>query len=299
MAMTTGIGVDAIKSKGWLGAHRWLLLRRVSQAGVLLLFLLGPWFDWWLIKGNIVSSRVLDTVPLSDPLVLLQTLMAGHPLTSTALIGGLIVTAFYLLVGGRVYCSWVCPVNPITDLANWLRTRLGLRGGSHPPRSTRYALLVMVLLLPLVTGSLAWELINPVSAVFRGLVYGMGLTWGVVLAVLLLDLLMGSRLWCGRFCPVGAFYGLLGRFALLRVSAARREQCDDCMDCFAVCPESQVIKPALKGAPLGNGPVVLAGDCTNCGRCIDVCAKDVFLFSTRFHNHMASRVMSNNGGLVP
>lgn len=47
------------------------------------------------------------------------------------------------------------------------------------------------------------------------------------------------------------------------------------------CPEPQVLKPALKGAH-GHGPVILARDCTNCGRCMDVCALDVFAFGPRF-----------------
>jgi len=56
------------------------------------------------------------------------------------------------------------------------------------------------------------------------------------------------------------------------------------MDCFEVCPEPQVIRPALKGAGKGVGPVILASNCTNCGRCIDVCSKDVFTFGLRFDN---------------
>jgi len=120
--------------------------------------------------------------------------------------------------------------------------------------------------------------------VFRGLVFGMGAAWGLLAAVFLLDLLISRRAWCGHLCPVGAFYSLIGTASLVRVSAADREQCDDCMDCFAVCPEHQVIRPALKGAERGIGPLIMSGNCTNCGRCIDVCARDVFRFSTRFHN---------------
>jgi ferredoxin-type protein NapH len=40
-----------------------------------------------------------------------------------------------------------------------------------------------------------------------------------------------------------------------------------------------VITPALKGR---DGPVIRAGACTNCGRCVDVCHKDVFRFTLRF-----------------
>ena len=36
---------------------------------------------------------------------------------------------------------------------------------------------------------------------------------------------------------------------------------------------------------LAEGPVILPGDCTNCGRCIDVCAMDVFRFTHRFDHH--------------
>ena len=41
-------GKTAIAEQGWFKAHKWLLLRRVSQFGVLLLFLLGPLFGLWL-----------------------------------------------------------------------------------------------------------------------------------------------------------------------------------------------------------------------------------------------------------
>jgi len=83
---------------------------------------------------------------------------------------------------------------------------------------------------------------------------------------------------------MGAFYGLIGSVSLTRVSAQNRTACNDCMDCFAVCPEPHVITPALRGVGTAVGPVILSGDCTNCGRCIDVCAKDVFRFDLRFHN---------------
>ncbi len=41
--------------------------------------------------------------------------------------GALVVVALYLVVGGRTYCSWVCPINVIIDTAHRLRERLGLK----------------------------------------------------------------------------------------------------------------------------------------------------------------------------
>lgn len=269
-------------TRGWLARHRWLLLRRISQLAILGLFLLGPLAGVWIVKGNLSSSLTLDWLPLTDPHLLLQVLLTGQVPERSAFIGALIVICAYLLIGGRVFCSWVCPVNLITDLAAWLRRKLDLKAGAQLSRSTRYWVLGLTLVLAAGTGTLVWEIFNPVSLAHRGLIFGMGLGWLVLLGVFLFDLLVAKHGWCGRLCPVGAFYSLLGLKSLVRVSAARREQCDDCMDCFAVCPEPQVIRPALKGAPKGIGPVILDINCTNCGRCIDVCDRGVFQFGSRF-----------------
>ncbi|HNE17607.1 MAG TPA: 4Fe-4S binding protein, partial [Rhodocyclaceae bacterium] len=121
--------------------QRWLILRRLSQASILLLFLAGPWFGLWLVKGNLSSSLTLDVLPLTDPLLLLQTLVTGHVPEATAFLGAALVTGFYLLVGGRVFCGWVCPVNIVTDAAAWTRRRLGIKTGRVPDADTRYWLL--------------------------------------------------------------------------------------------------------------------------------------------------------------
>lgn len=298
-------GLDAIAVKGWFYAYKWLLLRRLSQLSMLLLFLVGPFWGYWIVKGNLSSSLTLDILPLTDPYLLIQSLVTGHVPEQAAITGAIIVAVFYLLVGGRVFCSWVCPINPVTDTASWLRRRLGLKGSAHVSRSARYWILGMTILLAAVTGSIVWELINPVSIVHREIIFSMewvgsemgtagawvvmgGLAWMIVVTVFLYDFLVSRNGWCGHICPVGAFYSLLGKFSLLRVSAKRRSACNDCMDCFEVCPEPQVIRPALKGAEQKISPVIFSSNCTNCGRCIDVCAKDVFQFSTRFSNQELS-----------
>lgn len=277
-------GKAAVLEKGWWLAHQWLLLRRFTQLSILVLFLVGPLFGFWIVKGNLTSSLTLDVLPLTDPYILLQSFIAGHEIASTAFIGALIVTVFYLLVGGRVFCSWVCPINMVTDAADWFRRRFHIKGGARFSDKTRYWILLMTLLVAAVTTTIAWELVNPVSIVHRGIIFGSGFAAIVIVSIFLFDLLISRKGWCGHLCPVGAFYSLLGHFSFTRISASNREQCDDCMDCFMVCPEEQVIKPALKGASKGIGPIIMDMNCNNCGRCIDVCAKNVFTYSTRFNN---------------
>jgi ferredoxin-type protein NapH len=284
MSISTYPGQTVVAEKGWFAAYKWLLLRRFTQLGILALFLLGPWAGIWIVKGNLASSLTLDVLPLTDPYLLLQSFFAGHVLETTAVIGAIIVIGFYLLVGGRAYCSWVCPINIVTDAAGFLRDRLHLKGGTHFSRQVRYWILGMSLVLSVVTGTMAWELINPVSLVQRGIIFGLVSTWFIVAAIFLFDLFISRQGWCGHLCPVGAFYSILGIPSGVRVSAVNRSNCDDCMDCFMVCPENQVIRPALKGEADNIGPVIMSPNCTNCGRCIDVCAKEVFKFSLRFKN---------------
>ena len=287
-------GAEAIAVKGWIRANKWLILRRLSQLGILGLFLLGPLAGIWIVKGNLASSLTLDVLPLTDPYVLIQSILAGQWPITTAITGAAIVSVFYFLVGGRVYCSWICPVNIITDTAAWLRNKLGLKGGATFSRNTRFWLLGATLLLAVLTGTIAWELVNPVSIMFRGLIFGMGMAWGLIIAIFMLDLLISKRAWCGSLCPVGAFYSLLGHSSLLRISAVRRQACDDCMDCFVVCPEHHVINSALKEIPAGTGPMILSSQCTNCGRCIDVCAENVFQFDLRFNNSQTNSVTNKH-----
>ena len=276
------LAAEAITEKGWWLAHRFLVLRRLSQLSILLLFLIGPWFGWWLVKGNLNYSITLNTVPLADPLVLLQSLLTRHVPERNALIGAALVLVFYALVGGRAYCGWVCPVNLVTDAAAALRRRWDIRGGADFSGNTRFWMLGLILLLAATTGGIVWELVSPVSMLPRGLMFGMGAGWLLIGGIFLFDLFVMKNGWCGHLCPVGAFYSLLGRFSVVRVTANQRAACNDCLDCFTVCPEQQVIKLPLKGAKKGASPIILSGNCTNCGRCVDVCSKDVFTLTTRF-----------------
>ena len=287
------IGKEAIEKKGWWQAYKWLILRRLSQLSIMGLFMMIPICRWmnpeadcnlgWILKGNLASSKLFDTIPMTDPLLLLQMVASGFShIAMDAVIGAIVVFVLYLLVGGRVFCSWVCPVNIVTDAAFWLRTKLKLRGGTRFSRNIHYWVLGMVLVLSGVTGSLAYELINPVSMLHRGLFFGMSLGWFVILGIFLFDLFITKRGWCTHVCPMGAFYGLIGKLSPIRVRADARSACDDCGECYIVCPEAHILKPVLKGEEKGIPPVVLAGECTNCGRCIDVCAEEVFHFGTRF-----------------
>ncbi len=279
------LGHEVISNKGWFGAHKYLLARRFVQLVILGLFMLGPVAGFTLLKGNLSSSLALEFIPMTDPLLFLQMLAAGFfGMASSVIVGASLVLAFYLAVGGRVFCSWVCPVNIVTDSAHWLRRKLAIRGGTKLSPNIRYWMLAMVLILAFVSGTMVWELINPVSMLHRGMIFGFGFGWAIVLGVFLFDLLVARHGWCGHLCPMGALYSLIGKTALLRIHTPLRAVCDDCMECYEICPEPQILPLALKGARDGRPAVIISSECTNCGRCLDICGLNVFEFGLRFNN---------------
>lgn len=274
-------GREAREKLGWWRAYRFLILRRLSQLSIVLMFLSGPLWDFWILKGNYSSSLLFDLIPLTDPLITAESLATGYLPEWKTLLGAGIIVLIYALIASKAFCGWVCPLNIVTDCAAWLRRKLGIRQSAKLPRNLRYGILAMILIGSAVSGTLLWEWINPVAALGRVFVYGLGATLWLVLVVFLFDLLVVEHGWCGHLCPIGATYALIGAKSVVRVKVQDRQACDRCMDCYHVCPEPQVLRLPLHGKD-EDSQIVLSKDCISCGRCIDVCAENVFAFSTRF-----------------
>ncbi|HHF3034111.1 TPA: quinol dehydrogenase ferredoxin subunit NapH [Vibrio diabolicus] len=268
-------GKEAVEKLGWWRAHRFLILRRLCQLTIIALFMAGPTLG--ILTGNLSSSMLLDAVPLSDPLILLQALATGHVPEFNALLGVVIVVVFYAILAPRAFCAWVCPLNIVTDLAAWLRRKLNIKASYRWSPVIRYWLIPVLMLGSALSGAILWTWLDPVAALHRGLVFGMGAGWVLIALVFVLDLLLVEHGWCGHLCPLGATYGVIGRKSLLRVTAVRREDCTKCMDCFYVCPEPEVLRQPLKEGDRR----VMDQNCISCGRCLDVCPEHVFEFKNR------------------
>ncbi|MCF6340033.1 MAG: quinol dehydrogenase ferredoxin subunit NapH [Sulfurimonas sp.] len=258
--------------------YRYLFFRRFTQIGLLILYFGANAWGWTILMGNLSSSVFLKIVPLSDPYAALQMLAAGAIMSVDILLGVFIVAMFYLLIGGRAFCSWVCPVNIVTDAAALLRRKLDidLVSKKQPAsRNMRYWVLVLSLVISFIMGITAFEFISPISMLHRGIIFGLGFGWAAMLIIFLFDLFVLKNGWCGHICPLGGFYSLVGKFSLIKVKHTA-ENCTACMRCKTVCPEHQVLYMIDK-----ESLPVLSGECTNCARCIEVCDDDALSFSIR------------------
>lgn len=262
-----------------LKRNRYLISRRVVQLLLLGLFILSNIYGFKLLRGNLSAAKVLDLFYLADPYASLQMLSAGLLISVDIIIGSLLIILFYGLFVGRAFCSWVCPMNIVTDTAFWLRNKLKIKTSSNQQirfnKKARYWILGLSFIVSAVVGVAAFEYVSPISMLHRGLIYGMGTAWLVVLMVFIFDLLVLKHGWCGYLCPLGAFYSLIGRYNSIKVKHIK-ENCTDCNDCKVVCPEVQVL--GIIGKEDG---FISLGECTNCGRCIDVCEVNALMYSIK------------------
>ncbi|RJX28074.1 MAG: 4Fe-4S dicluster domain-containing protein [Desulfarculus sp.] len=120
---------------------------------------------------------------------------------------------------------------------------------------------VNLVLLPLADAPLrlAW----PEARYFQGA----ALIGAVFIAALLLNLWL-PRFYCRFVCPLGALFGLLGRFSLWRVGKTQAD-CSACVACDAYC----------EGACRPQG-VIHAAECVLCLNCLDLCPDQVIDYRT-------------------
>jgi len=268
---------------------KYLILRRIVQIGLLVLYFMGSWYGWRVLQGDLSTSLLFGKVPLSDPFALLQIFVTSAVVGVNVLIGAAIITLFYALIGGRAFCSWVCPVNMITDLAAWLRRKLLIDRIERKiwiSRNLRYYMIVLALIISAISGLAAFEIVSPITIFNRNVVFGiqvvegslgfaLGAGIGLLVAIFLFDLFAVKNGWCGHICPLGGVYSLIGKYSLIRVKH-NSDNCTLCMKCKSVCPEVEVLGMIGK-----RSEFVSKAECTNCGRCVDVCDDDALGFELR------------------
>lgn len=251
--------------------NRWTIGRRVIQVLVVLL-LATPAFGLTFFEGNLGSAAIFS-LWLSDPLAALQIFLLTGTMVSTLLLGTIVVLLFYGVLGGRVFCGWVCPVHLLTDLFDmlpWARKR--------QPINLRWKeiVLALTLILSVLLGLPIFETISPIGVAGRALTFGASSSLVILVLIVLAEQLLVRRIWCRSLCPLGGFYTLLGKMSPVAV-AYKPERCTHCGSCEGVCFVPEVLQPSLTE----SCERIHAGECSRCGACIGVCPEKALEFGLR------------------
>jgi ferredoxin-type protein NapH len=261
--------------------HTWRNRRWVTLILVNLLFVVSFWLDIQLLEGSLTASRFLG-FHLIDLNSALQVMLAHKHILVNLVIGTATVFVLWVLLGGRTFCSWVCPYHLLAEWAESLHVHLvGKRWVSDHAfhRGLRGMLWLLFAVLAWVTGYTVFETLSLTGILSRALIYGPGLALLWVLLWLLIEVFYSRRAWCRYFCPIGLTYGAVGLASPLHVSY-RLENCFHEGDCRKVCLVPHVLECVIKGRATAE-KMDIGADCTRCGLCVDVCPSGALRYEVK------------------
>ncbi|MCR5756304.1 MAG: 4Fe-4S binding protein [Selenomonas sp.] len=238
--------------------------RRLLQLFFLALLFPPLYFTGVYWYGTYISADLLG-VALTDPLTAMEITLAGksfHPVLWLSALPLIIVALLF----GRVFCSYVCPLNLLLELLPGTLTERKSQNSQLP-----IYILAMVLLLSLLISIPVHNTLSPVYAMMHVLLFGLGIEAILLGIVLLMALTLGRKSWCRLLCPLGAVYGLLGikRRLFLQVDP---HKCIHCQKCLRACS---------MGTVPGSSNWRDVYNCTNCGDCVDACEQQALHFSLK------------------
>lgn len=260
--------------------------RRLAQLLVILLFILLPWLNklnYHAVQGSLFSFD-LAGIPFADPASAAQAALSGalswEPYLLEYFLGAFLSLLLAFLLG-RVFCGWICPYAFFSELLHGLRTRANWPYGPRKQKGIWLAKCGVAALCLLSGSLLAWPLITfismpgQMSLIPLPFWFNVGLGGLLALGIapfcaLLVESIVGKRLWCEYLCPQSVFLGLAA-WALPKFCPGLRirwngKKCDCGKEspCAAAC--SLNINPRHKNGPPRNV-------CSMCGDCVKTCQK--------------------------
>ncbi len=256
-----------------LRRKRWLVLILVNM-----LFVLSYTLDIQLLEGALTASRFAG-FHMADLNSALQVMLAFKHIVINLVIGTVTAFIIWWLLGGRTFCSWVCPYHLLAEWAEMLHLKLVKKKWvkDHPmDRRARTWFWLVFAVLAFVTGYTVFETISPTGILSRALIYGPGVAMAWVATLLLFEILWSRRAWCRYACPIGLTYGVVGGIAPFKIHYDL-ETCFHEGECRKVCLVPHVLDTVIMGRAL-NASVDIGADCTRCGRCVETCPTSSLTF---------------------
>ncbi|GAB4346472.1 MAG: quinol dehydrogenase ferredoxin subunit NapH [Gammaproteobacteria bacterium] len=265
-----------------LKSNKWRNIRWATLIAVNMLFVVSYSLDIQLLEGALTASRFAG-FHMADLNSALQVMLAFKEVLINLLIGTVTIFVLWFFLGGRTFCSWVCPYHLLAELTEKIHVKLvekKIIRGVDFHRGTRTVLYLIFGLLAFFSGYTVFESISPTGIVSRALIYGPGLALIWVGVLLLFEVFVSRRAWCRYVCPIGMTYGVVGALSPLRIRY-NLVNCAHEGECRKVCLVPHVLDTVIKGrAP--DVEVPIGADCTRCGLCVDICPTGSLRYEFKF-----------------
>jgi ferredoxin-type protein NapH len=160
---------DTLKEEARAHPHHnlWLKRRWTALIAMNLLFVVSYWLDIQILEGALTASRMIG-FHLIDLNSALEVMLAHKHIIVNLLIGTGTVFVLWLLLGGRTFCSWLCPYHFLAENAERLHVYLAEKNWvtDHTfHRGVRTVFWVLFAVMAFVTGYTVFETISATGIV--------------------------------------------------------------------------------------------------------------------------------------
>jgi len=176
-----------------------------------------------------------------------------------------------LVLTGKSFCGWICPLGSVQQGLGWIGHRLWPRAYNRVPRwlervfhLLKWAVLAWVLVQTARSATLVFQEWDPYYNLYHIWTDEIAVSGYAVTAATLVLALFIPRPFCRYACPLGAFNGIFNSFSFIGI---KREAatCNDCGRCSKVCPVN---------IDLCASNNIRHIECTRCLKCVDVCPQN-------------------------
>jgi len=259
-----------VKSNKIVSSIRWILL---------LLFTIGITIASYLhiVNGGSKAPSIHALCPFGGLESLYQVFTTGS-FISKIFSGTMILFAITLVIAilfRRSFCGLICPFGAIQEFFGKVGQKLFKKKFTIPDqidkplRYLKYIVLIITVFYAWKTAGLWMAPYDPWSA-YAHLPEGLTSVWAesavglIILVITVLGSLFYERFFCKYLCPMGAFYGIIGKMSPFKV--VRNENiCVDCGKCNKVCPMNIDVQHMKE---------VKTAECINCQSCVLSCPKE-------------------------
>jgi polyferredoxin len=183
----------------------------------------------------------------------------------------LIALLIGLVLTGKSFCGWICPLGSIQQGLGWIGQHLWPRAYNKVPRwlerilqYLKWAVLAWVLVQTARSTTLVFQDWDPYYNLYRIWTDEVAISGYVVTGLTVLLALFIPRPFSRYACPLGAFNGIFNSFSFISIKRDA-QTCNDCGRCSKVCPVN---------IDLCASATIRNIECTRCLKCIDVCPQN-------------------------
>ncbi len=171
-------------------------------------------------------------------------------------------TILSCLIGGRIYCGFMCPFGAILELLEKLKIyRLKISSKTeYRSKYVKYIILWLIVIAALLLNDANVADYEPFTALFA---QSGNVLHRVFLVIVILYSLFIPRFFCRYLCAIGAALGCISHKSPKRLRI--KDKCTQCKKCLKACPY-QAIETDKEDKLYIN-----AIECIQCQACINVC----------------------------